>query len=673
MRTLDNSAMRQENVLRITADVAVIGAGIVGLAHAWAAARRGLSVILFERGPQAQGASIRNFGMIWPIGQTAEMYPVALRSRELWLQYATAAGIWHNPSGSVHLAHRADEWQVLSEFAEIGPKLGYQCQLWSRERTLQACPAANPNGLIGSLWSPSELCVNPREAIAAMPRWLAERFSVETHFNTPIVRVDLPTIEAADGRQWHVGRAVICSGIDVQTLFPEAFAAAELRVCKLQMMRTAAQPNDWRIGPLIAGGLTLRHHATFAVCSSLSEVRARIASETPELDRVGIHGLVSQNGAGEVILGDSHEYDTEISPFDKPQIDELILRELRKMVVLPDWQIAERWHGLYAKHPVQPCWTSEPNPRVHIMTAMGGAGMTLSFGVADQMWQQWEGDQAQVKMTIRRSADANRPGAMKIRAAIFDWAGTTVDYGSIAPVAVFIEVFRRHDVPISVDEAREPMGMSKRAHLERIAAMPAVADRWRSIHGRDISVQDIDAMYAAFLPLQLETLANHAEVIPGVVETIAACRERGMKIGSSTGYTRALMDALCPLADRQGYSPDVVICADDVPAGRPAPWMNFEAAKRLDVFPMRSIVVVDDTVEGIKAAVNAGAWAVGVFATGNELGLPLAEAKALAAEELARRSARARERLREAGADFVIPSVADLMPVIDEIETQTKS
>lgn len=208
------------------ADVAVIGAGIVGLAHAWAAAQRGQKVLLFERSAHAQGASIRNFGMIWPIGQIARFYPTALRSRELWLELAAQSGIWHNPCGSLHLAHRADEWQVLSEFAEIGPVAGYQCELWSPDKVLRHCPAANRNDLRGGLWSATELCVSPRQAIAAMPQWLTDRFQVESHFNTPIVRVDLPIIEAADGRQWQVDRAVVCSGVDFQTLFPQEFLQA---------------------------------------------------------------------------------------------------------------------------------------------------------------------------------------------------------------------------------------------------------------------------------------------------------------------------------------------------------------------------------------------------------------------------------------------------------------
>ena len=392
--------------------VAIVGAGVVGLAHAWAVARRGHSVLLFERSPFAQGASIRNFGMVWPIGQSPELYPTALRSRQFWLEFTRDAGVWCNPCGSLHLAHQADEWETLCEFAELAPALGYECELWTTQRVLEACPAANPSGLQGGLFSATEACVNPREAIAAMPGWLRERFRVETHFSTTIVDVDLPTVRAADGRRWQVDRAIVCGGIDFQTLYPDLFARAALRVCKLQMMRTAPQPGGMRIGPLLAGGLTLRHYENFRACKSLDRVRERVAAEHPELDQYCIHVLVSQNADGEVILGDSHEYGDEISPFDKARIDELILEHAGKMLSLPSWQIAQRWHGLYSKPSVGPCFTASPQPNVQVISAAGGTGMTLSFGLAEEMWQAGE---AGTSDEINGSNESNAGAASVLR------------------------------------------------------------------------------------------------------------------------------------------------------------------------------------------------------------------------------------------------------------------
>jgi len=370
--------------------VGIIGAGIVGLAHAWAAARRGHRVTVFERGPIAAGASVRNFGMVWLIGQpVGELLAVAQRSRRAWLDLAKEAGLWVNPCGSIHLASRADEWAVLEEFALDGPALGYECTLLTRDEVLKCSPAANPEGLLGGLFSASELCVNPRKAIGTLPGWLAERFGVRFEFDTAIVGVDPCEVRSAGGRAWTFDRTVVCGGADFETLFPALFAASGLLRCKLQMLKTARQPEGWALGPHLASGLTLRHYASFAACPSITALKKRVAAETPELDRYGIHVMASQNNEGAVILGDSHEYDDAIEPFDKRAIDDLILRELRRLIRLPDWSIAEYWHGIYAKHPTQPLFSAEPLPGVHVCTGTGGAGMTTAFGLAEQCWERW--------------------------------------------------------------------------------------------------------------------------------------------------------------------------------------------------------------------------------------------------------------------------------------------
>lgn len=375
-----------------TYDVAVVGAGIVGLAHAWMAARRGYRVALFDRSQWAHGASIRNFGMVWPIGQEpGAPAEIALRSRELWLELAEQSGLWINPCGSIHLAHRDDELPVLEEFCSLAEGSGLSVQLLSSQEVLAKSPAVNPSGLLGGLWSDTELCVNPRQAIAQTPGFLREALGVATHFNTLITSVTEGTLAASDGRTWKADRIVVCSGSDFQTLFPDVFASAGLKRCKLQMMRTDSQPDEWRIGPHLASGLTLRHYRSFAACPSLAVLQARIARESPELDRFGIHVMASQNNAGEVILGDSHEYDDDVAPFDKNEIESLMLRELSRIVSIRDWNIAERWHGIYAKHPELLIFEAEPLTGVHIAVGPGGAGMTMSFGLADKSWKEWHG------------------------------------------------------------------------------------------------------------------------------------------------------------------------------------------------------------------------------------------------------------------------------------------
>ena len=254
----------------------------------------------------------------------------------------------------------------------------------------------------------------------------------------------------------------------------------------------------------------------------------------------------------------------------------------------------------------------------------------------------------------------NRP----VSALILDWAGTTIDFGSLAPTQVFVELFRQRGVEITVDEARGPMGKAKRDHILAIASLPRVVSLWHDYYGRPPESADIDDMYEAFLPLQKRALIHGSDVIPGIPEAIEQFRRHGLKIGSSTGYTRELMDVVVPIAAGRGYSPDVIVCADDVPAGRPAPWMNFLAAQKLGVYPMDQILVVDDTVVGIEAGLNAGAITVGVTKTGNELGLSEAEVAVLSQEDLAARLAIIEHKFKALGAHFTVASVADLPRVL---------
>lgn len=369
-------------------DVAIVGGGIVGLAFAWEAARRGRSVVLFERASRAQGASIRNFGMIWPIGQVPGTdYRRALHSRERWLELKAKAGVWAAECGSLHVVYQPDEDAVLREFAAAAPALGVSCEYLSAKEVVRRFPAINPQGLLGALYSPTELAVNPPEALGRVPHFLAETLGVQLRFDTTVTAIEMPTVRAAGGESWRAERVFVCSGTDFETLFPDVFATASIRRCKLQMMRTRPQPGGWRLGAHLAGGLTLGHYKSFEVCASLGAVKARIAATMPEYVKYGIHVMAAQNDRGEVVIGDSHEYDADISPFDKPEIDELVLKYLRTMLRMPDWQIAARWHGVYAKHPTRSFVTAEPQPGCVIAVAPGGTGMTMSFGLAADWWE----------------------------------------------------------------------------------------------------------------------------------------------------------------------------------------------------------------------------------------------------------------------------------------------
>lgn len=376
------------NKVSSSVDVAIVGAGIIGLAHAYMAARAGYSVAVFERNPAALGASIRNFGMVWPIGQPAgRLHQMALRSRDLWLDVLRQANLPFFDTGSVHAAYREDEAAVGQEFAQRAPSLGYECAWLSPRETLSRTCAIRSEGLLGSLWSPTELTVDPREIIRALPEFLAKQYGVQFHFNTAVQHVETSSL-TANKQHFRARSVIIAAGDDFQTLFPECFRDKSLTRCKLQMMRTPPQPDGCRLGPSIAFGLTFKHYPTFEICSTLAALKSRIKREYPELEKFGIHVMASQNTRGELTLGDSHEYGISVNIFDDPAINRLILDYAKTFLRVPTLEIAETWHGVYAKHPEHTYLRLNPIPGVHVVTVTTGVGMTMSFGIAEETFKE---------------------------------------------------------------------------------------------------------------------------------------------------------------------------------------------------------------------------------------------------------------------------------------------
>jgi D-hydroxyproline dehydrogenase subunit beta len=370
------------------ADLAIVGAGILGLAHAWAAAKAGKQVVVFERSPKASGASVRNFGMIWPIGQPAgELLQLALRSRTLWRELLHEARLPLHETGSLHLTYLPDEAAVAQEFAALAPNLGYECQWLPTAQVLNRSHAVQPDSLLGALWSPTEFTIDPRQILAELPGFLTERYGVRFLFSTAVRAIEPPVLETANGR-WEAEQFLVCSGEDFETLYPSHYAASGLTRCKLQMLRTAPQPSQWELGPSLAAGLTLRFYPSFEVCTTLTTLKRRITEETPALDKWRIHALVSQTADGALTLGDSHEYGLAVDIFNKTEIDDLILEYTRGFLRAPSLQIAERWHGVYAKHPDKTLVTIEPEPGVRIVASPGGSGMTLSMGLGEKTIQE---------------------------------------------------------------------------------------------------------------------------------------------------------------------------------------------------------------------------------------------------------------------------------------------
>jgi D-hydroxyproline dehydrogenase subunit beta len=366
-------------------DVIVVGAGIVGLAQALAAAKRGARVTIVERTSRAVGASVRNFGMIWPIGQPpGPLLHRALESRRIWLECAEAAPFWHEPCGALHVATEPDEWRVMEEFAARYADSGYNLALLTPDEAARFNPAVRRDRARGALLTRNELVVEPREAIRLLPDYLARRFGVDVQCERHARSISNDVVEFAEGPCLRAHRIIVCSGPDLRTLFPAELREASLVHCKLQMLRTAPQPGGWRMNTHLAGGLTLIHYKAFGACESLPALRARFLDQYPAHLRMGVHVLVSQNRAGQLTIGDSHEYLADPEPFDLESTNELILSYLASFANIPSFDIAERWHGIYPKSTRGDSeLVRRIRPGVFVVNGLGGNGMTLSFGLAE--------------------------------------------------------------------------------------------------------------------------------------------------------------------------------------------------------------------------------------------------------------------------------------------------
>jgi phosphonoacetaldehyde hydrolase len=261
-------------------------------------------------------------------------------------------------------------------------------------------------------------------------------------------------------------------------------------------------------------------------------------------------------------------------------------------------------------------------------------------------------------------------GKRTLKAVVLDWAGTTVDYGCMAPVAAFQAALKGRDIQVHSKQVREFMGRSKRDHIRSILELDDVKRQWVKLHGADPGPEDVESLYQDFVAVQDAFIRESARLIPGCAAAIANCRSRGLKIGSSTGYFREQMDILAPIAAQNGYAPDTMICANDIPAGRPEPFEIYENAKQLNVESMRDIVKVDDTVVGIQAGINAGSWTVGVCDSGNLVGMGEEELNSLSESDRRKLVDDAASALRKAGAHVVISTIADLPGAIDQLEQQ---
>jgi len=257
----------------------------------------------------------------------------------------------------------------------------------------------------------------------------------------------------------------------------------------------------------------------------------------------------------------------------------------------------------------------------------------------------------------------------KVQAVILDWSGTTADAYVVAPAVVFVKVFKRQKVEISMAEARGPMGLRKDLHIKALTKVDEIKERWKNIHGKYPDQSDVDRMFADFVPLQLDCLRKYTTLLPGVAEVTQRLQKKGIKLGSTTGFIRPMVDILEEDAAKQGYKPDASVAGDEVINGaRPSPHMVYKNLDLLNITPIHSVVKVDDTISGVGEAVNAGCWGVGVTRYSNYMDVDSAEdGEKLSDDEIAKRLSKTKDLLEKAGAHYVIDSIADIEPVIEDV------
>ena len=364
----------------------VVGAGILGMATARALAINGYAVKVIERSQFSIGASIRNFGMLWPIGQPdGQLYDRAIRSREIWKEYLNSSSIPFNSCGSLHLAYSKQEWDVLEELSTVFQDSGRPVNLITPEQIGNRFDGIKQTNLKGGLFSNDEVIIDPREGIRNLPLYLNQKFGIEFIWGTAISRVKPGSVFSGITR-FDADLIFICSGADFEILYPEVFNQQKITKCKLQMMRFVSDKPNYNLGTSICGGLSLLHYKSFTASKALGILKAKLQNELPEHLKWGIHVMVAQNMQGELTVGDSHEYGLDFDPFDKHLINQLILDYLKNMVHIDQWRLIESWNGIYPKMTNgKTDLHIEVENGVHILNGIGGNGMTLSFGLAEEV------------------------------------------------------------------------------------------------------------------------------------------------------------------------------------------------------------------------------------------------------------------------------------------------
>lgn len=374
-------------------DVAIVGAGIIGLAHAYIAAKRGLRVLVLEQDSRPLGASIRNFGLQLPLAQKAgENYTLAVKSQQLWREVAAEFSFWSKPNGLLVLSLSELENEVMREFIAEAKNQGYNGVkfLYKDELRAATSSALNFTTIEGAIYSTNETVVNPGETLAKLVVGLKEKYNVEFVFNCLVQDINGNTIKTNIG-MFYAERILLCTGESYRQFFPELVSPISLKKCKLQVMKLDISTPDWRLEEALASGISMLHYSSFSIAPSLAKLREYYDTNHPEINRYGIHILAVENNKRELIVGDSHEYDdNDFAPGIKTEINEIILSWLDKYLALPPYKVKEAWAGCYLKNNEGDIYCRvSPSKNIQIINGVGGQGMTIAFGLAEETFNNW--------------------------------------------------------------------------------------------------------------------------------------------------------------------------------------------------------------------------------------------------------------------------------------------
>lgn len=363
----------------VSHDLAVVGAGIVGLAHALAAARRGLRVVVLDRDAQPNGASIRNFGLVVVSGQSpGAARRLAERSREVWLELAEAAGIRLEHRGLLVTAQRREALDLIQAFE--ASRSGEGCLLLTPDEVVMRQPALQADRVLGGLFSPNELRVESRDAIPRIVAFLEERHGVEFRWGTSVNHIAAPVVETSRG-PLRAARIVVCPGDDLSGLYPERIARYDVQRCRLQMLRLRAP--GLHMDAALMSDLSLLRYGGYAALPQAAQLQARLAADCPEALANGVHLIVVQSADGSLVVGDSHHYAPTPHPFSSEHVDRLILDEFAALFGPGRAEVEARWTGTYASAGTAN-FRDTPEADVRLVMITSGTGASTAFAIGEE-------------------------------------------------------------------------------------------------------------------------------------------------------------------------------------------------------------------------------------------------------------------------------------------------